>query len=121
MKAMKGFRGVRVFGEVEGQDRRTAAAIRSACRSAQSDSARDRYPRRVPSWRIVLGRDIDRDPILRAIEFASQECLVVRGVVPGCHAREVKVSDSALQYSSAFTVSGELMMTLSSLSTVQAL
>src|SRR5882757_1958920 len=33
----------------------------------------------------------------------------------------MKVSDSALQYSSAFAVSGELMMTLSSLSTVQAL
>src|SRR5580700_11474001 len=33
----------------------------------------------------------------------------------------MKVSDSALQYSSAFTVSGELMTTLSSLSTVQAL
>src|SRR5215510_16479362 len=36
--------------------------------------------------------------------------------VPG-----MKVSESALQYSSAFIVSGELMMTLSSLSTVQAL
>ena len=36
--------------------------------------------------------------------------------VPG-----MKVSDSALQYSSALAVSGELMMTLSSLSTVQAL
>src|ERR1043166_5741373 len=33
----------------------------------------------------------------------------------------MKVSESALQYSSAFIVSGELMMTLSSLSTVQAL
>src|ERR1700761_3660246 len=33
----------------------------------------------------------------------------------------MKVSDSAWAYSSAFTVSGELMMTLSSLSTVQAL
>src|SRR6266852_3888646 len=32
----------------------------------------------------------------------------------------MKLSDSALQYSSAFTVSGELMMTLSSLSTVYA-
>src|SRR5437868_13592993 len=35
--------------------------------------------------------------------------------VPG-----MKVSESVLQYSSAFMVSGELMMTLSSLSTVQA-
>src|SRR5947199_3982793 len=34
---------------------------------------------------------------------------------------EMKVSESALQYSSAFMVSGELMMTLSSLSTVHAL
>ncbi len=33
----------------------------------------------------------------------------------------MKVSDSCLAYSSAFTVSGELMLTLSSLSTVQAL
>ena len=33
----------------------------------------------------------------------------------------MKVSDSALAYSSALIVSGELMMTLSSLSTVQAL
>src|SRR5919204_5382302 len=33
----------------------------------------------------------------------------------------MKVSDSCLAYSSAFTVSGELMMTLSFLSTVQAL
>src|SRR5207248_3184514 len=33
----------------------------------------------------------------------------------------MKVSESALQYSSAFMVSGELMATLSSLSTVQAL
>src|SRR3954447_6686159 len=36
--------------------------------------------------------------------------------VPG-----IKVSESALQYSSAFCVSAALMMTLSSLSTVQAL
>src|ERR1700680_4017366 len=34
---------------------------------------------------------------------------------------EMNVSDSALQYSSAFAVSGELMMTLSSWSTSQAL
>src|SRR5277367_508024 len=34
---------------------------------------------------------------------------------------EMNVSDSALQYSSAFAVSGELMMTLSSLSTSHAL
>src|SRR5260370_31563776 len=33
----------------------------------------------------------------------------------------MNVSESALQYSSAFAVSGELMITLSSLSTVQAL
>src|SRR5215475_8682192 len=33
----------------------------------------------------------------------------------------MNVSESALAYSSAFSVSGELMMTLSSLSTVQAL
>ena len=37
--------------------------------------------------RIVLGGDVDRDAVAGEVELAGQERLVVRGIVPRCHAR----------------------------------
>src|SRR5689334_9144339 len=65
---------------------------------------------------VNLGCGVDRDAVVGPGNFAAKKCLVVEGVVPRRHAGDHVVVE-LLGVSSAFTVSGELRITLSFLST----
>ena len=71
---------------------------------------------RVALGRAGLGGGVDRHAVVGQRDLAGQEGLVVEGVVPRRGAGDEGV-DISFTYSSALTVSGELMITLSFLST----
>src|SRR5262249_32961702 len=82
----EGLRRIRVFREVEGENRH---------RELQLGRLADRphWPERVVDifgeillGRIVLGGDVDRDTVRGQEQFARQEGLVVGGVIPGSDA-----------------------------------
>ena len=78
---------VRVFGEVERQDRNRELQFGRLADGAYRPERMISIFGQLLLGRIVLGCNIDRDTIGGAVQLAREECLVVGRVVPGSDAR----------------------------------